>query len=902
MEQSTRATAVNPLPDALPTEMFRRIVEEARDCVFVATPKRHILFINRVCETIFGYTPEDYLRDRDLPRQVIHPDNRDRFEAFWADYSRTHTFPTEPIEWTWIRRDGRVIVCEHHYANILDEQGQVCAYLAIIRDVTERKRIDEALRQSEERFRLAGAAVQGIVYDHDHQTGMVYRSQGLVEVVGFHPDEVPPTVEWWCSRIHPEDLTRIDLGKFGSRFQLEYRVQHRNGSYVHVFDCGLFLRDAAGQVARTIGCTVDVSARKEAEAALREREQRLRRMVEHLPAGAALIEGQHIFVNQGAEEITGYSRAEIASVDDWFHKLFPNRYQEMKARFEADRHNSWIHYPSVPITRKDGSGRLLELTGSAEDGTHVWLLRDVTDAERLARLMEQTARTANIGGWELDCRTMALFWSPGTFRLHETTPEAYVPEVQSAISFYSAESVPMITEAVRAGIERGEGWSLELDLITARGRSIHVLATGIAEQENGQTVRLYGSFQDITERKKAEQEKSALEQKLQETQKLESLGVLAGGIAHDFNNLLTVILGNVTLLRPEVQTGSSGDGCLGHIESAALRAADLCKQMLAYAGKGKFILKRVEIAEIIREIAGLFRLSISKKAVLDMQLAEKLPAVMADATQIRQILMNLILNASEALGDRPGRIEIVTGTVNLDATPIRDGFHGADLAPGRYVFIEVSDTGCGMSPQTRARIFDPFFTTKFTGRGLGLAAVLGIVRGHGGGLNVQSEPGKGTRFTLYLPAADDAQPTASTREDDAEQWRGMGTALIVDDEVGVRQVVARILRSAGLDSVEAADGRAGLEKFRANPEAYQLIILDLTMPFLGGDELLRQIRQSHPDLPVVVMSGYSEEQAVARLAGLTVSGHLQKPFRVGDLVKLLQGIPELAARSAPRRG
>ena len=264
---------------------------------------------------------------------------------------------------------------------------------------------------------------------------------------------------------------------------------------------------------------------------------------------------------------------------------------------------------------------------------------------------------------------------------------------------------------------------------------------------------------DITERKSAENKRLQLERQMQETQKLESLGVLAGGIAHDFNNLLTVILGNASLALDELPPTSAAGDSLKAIEHTALRAAELCRQMLAYSGKGRFVIESIPLGALIRDMVSLLKASISKKAMLHLNLAESLPPLRGDPSQIRQIVMNLVINASEALGDHAGTITLATGLLDESPEPLAGVHFGEPLAQGPYVWLEVSDTGCGMDPETRRRIFEPFFTTKFTGRGLGLSAVLGIVRGHQGALKVQSEPGKGTTFKVLFPAAPQELPT-----------------------------------------------------------------------------------------------------------------------------------------------
>jgi PAS domain S-box-containing protein len=394
---------------------------------------------------------------------------------------------------------------------------------------------------------------------------------------------------------------------------------------------------------------------------------------------------------------------------------------------------------------------------------------------------------------------------------------------------------------------------------------------------------------DITDLKKADHDRQQIERKLLETQKLESLGVLAGGIAHDFNNLLTGILGNASLARMDLSDTSPLMPVIEQIESATHRAADLCKQMLAYSGKGRFVVQHLNLNQLVEDTTHLLNISINKNCVLHFNLAQTLPAIAVDATQIRQIIMNLVINASEAVGTRSGVIAISTGVARVDQDYIATLLHPGGITPGDYVFLEVSDNGGGMNPSTLAKIFDPFFTTKFTGRGLGLAAVLGIIRGHKGALKVYSELGRGTTFKILLPCSDAmAERMLSTPPMAEPVWRGQGTVLVVDDEETVRTVTARILETLGFTVVLASDGREALEIYRREPSRFTIVLLDLTMPHMDGEETFRQLRHLNPGVRVVLMSGFNQQEAVSRFTGKGLAGFVQKPFEVGSIMSAVR--------------
>jgi PAS domain S-box-containing protein len=381
----------------------------------------------------------------------------------------------------------------------------------------------------------------------------------------------------------------------------------------------------------------------------------------------------------------------------------------------------------------------------------------------------------------------------------------------------------------------------------------------------------------------------ASEAESRHVQKLESIGVLAGGIAHDFNNLLHVVLGNADIALNQLSKGTPAREPLEEVVRATLRAADLTRQLLAYSGKGAFVVQHLDLSSEVREMATLLHTAIAKQAVLAWELAPDLPAVSADPTQVRQIVMNLITNASDALGEEGGTITLRTGVVHAreltdDRYDPRRG-EGGQRPSGLYVYLEIADTGGGMTQDTLNRIFDPFFSTKFTGRGLGLAAVMGIVHAHKGLIRIRTELGQGTSFRVLFPPV--AGPARKEEEPSSTRsgWRGTGIILVVDDEEGVRDVAERMLQEIGFDTITAADGRQALDLLRRSGDEITGMLLDLSMPRMGGQETFMRLRASYPDLPVVMMSGYTEEVVAEQLGESTQStAFIQKPFVVEDLI------------------
>jgi signal transduction histidine kinase len=402
---------------------------------------------------------------------------------------------------------------------------------------------------------------------------------------------------------------------------------------------------------------------------------------------------------------------------------------------------------------------------------------------------------------------------------------------------------------------------------------------------------------DAAERARAQEERRLLERKLEETQRLEGLGVLAGGIAHDFNNILTGVLMSASLARLDVHNPLAVAEHLRRIEDNSRRAAALCEHMLAYAGKGRVQLAALDLNALVRDTLELLQPALLKDVDLALELGAGPLPLRGDAARLRQVLMNLLTNAAEALIEPPRRIRLQSGRVRLDAAALQRLAHRGEAQPGEFVQIEISDTGSGMSAETLARIFEPFFTTKFTGRGLGLCAVLGIIRSHGGALDVASVPGQGTTFRACFPLA--AETPASVPPARPPARRGSGRVLVIDDEESVRAVAAATLANHGYEPVAAADGQSALELARHSPRDFVGVLIDLTMPGLDGAATLLALRQFLPGIPAAVMTGHSRGDAVERLRGHEGVTFLQKPFEIAGLLEAVAAFQRRGGQAAP---
>jgi PAS domain S-box-containing protein len=384
---------------------------------------------------------------------------------------------------------------------------------------------------------------------------------------------------------------------------------------------------------------------------------------------------------------------------------------------------------------------------------------------------------------------------------------------------------------------------------------------------------------DVTERKR-------FSEQLLQTQKLESLGLLAGGVAHDFNNLLTGIMGNASLLLGLVGSEEPAQGMLNDLLKASETAAHLTRQLLAYSGRGRFVVEPLNLSKLVKEAGSLLQVSIPKNVHLQLKVDPELPSIEADAGQMHQLIMNLVINGAEAIIDEQnGTVRVTTAVQDVDQNYIETTFGSGKITPGIYVMLEVHDTGAGMDAETQAKIFDPFFTTKFTGRGLGLAAVLGIVRGHKGALKVYSSPGRGTTFKVLFPASDVKQSRIEPGAQPRADLRDTGTVLVIDDEDMVRRVAKSMLESYGYDVLVAGDGKSAVELFKEVGHQISVVVLDLTMPSMSGEETFLQLRTIRSNVRVILSSGYNEAEAVKRFTGKSLTGFIQKPYTATQLAQ-----------------
>jgi signal transduction histidine kinase/CheY-like chemotaxis protein len=435
-------------------------------------------------------------------------------------------------------------------------------------------------------------------------------------------------------------------------------------------------------------------------------------------------------------------------------------------------------------------------------------------------------------------------------------------------------------------------WSGETALLDRQGREFPVSQTVFVHRDgDGRPYAISTIARDISRQQRAGAAALDAERTALQARKFESLGVLAGGMAHDFNNLLTAMLGNASLARSELPPASPVHRYFQQIENAALRAADLCQLLLAYSGKGPAAEAAVDLNALAEEVVPALQAEIGPNCVLECALSRPLPPANTDPVQLRQVVRHLVRNAAEAIGERrPGVIRIRTGTRRVELEFLREPYLSPGLPPGDYVFLEVSDDGGGLTPEVQAHLFEPFFTSKPGNHGLGLTAALGFARSHGGAIKAASEPERGSTFTVLLPliASEAARPAA--HYEPAPGWRSAGKLLVIDDEESVRAIAIRMLESLGFTPLVAGDGPEGLRLFGEHASSLRAVLLDLTMPRMDGEETYRELRRLNAEVPVILMSGFSEKDMVDRFKDQELAGFLQKPFEREKLQACLHGI------------
>jgi PAS domain S-box-containing protein len=814
------------------------------------------------------------------------------------------------FEWRQQRPNGEIWDAE---VSVMPFQlGPKTLIQVTVNDITERRREKEELKLSVSLLRATLEATADGILVVDDKGQIVDFNDRFVQLWQF-PADFFPAVRNHARRDPGSDQRAIDFvlaqlkdaDAFVSKVRQLYSTPLATSFDILEFKDGrVFERWSMphcidGQPVGRVWSFRDVSDRKKAEEALRTSEEHFRRTFDLSPVGAVIVGSDFQFLrcNKAFCQFIGYGESEL------HQKTFPEvTYPDdrrvgvaearaiLAGKLESARlQKRYLHRDGRPVW---GEVSIRMVRNSAGDPLHfLTVILDITEqkrSEEALRASEEHYRLLirSINDAVFVCRPDATGTASHFLEVNDIACRqlGYTREEllqMSPVDIREPESLRVYRQVVLPQLMAKHHAVWEEVHIHKDGHQIPVEISANRFEHDGRPIAI-ATVRDISERKQ-------FEKRMQQTQKLESLGVLAGGIAHDFNNMLTAILGHANLALVDLPPESPARDALREIENTSVRAAELCRQMLAYAGRGRFIVEPINLSHLIEELAHLLHVSISKKVLLRRQLAEALPTIEADPAQLRQVAMNLIINAAEAIGDNEGVIAISTGVMQCSEDYLRGSHPIEPAAPGPYVFLEVADTGCGMDAETRDRIFDPFFTTKFAGRGLGLAAVLGIVRSHHGMLKVESERSRGTTFRVFFPAASKAAVPLE-RVKDPPPWRGSGTILLVDDEEPVRIVTGRMLEHSGFKVLRASDGLEALELFRAHASEIDCVLLDLAMPRMDGEETFRELRRIRPGVRVVLASGYGDQEIAQRFRSAGLSGLIEKPFRTEELCAKLREV------------
>ena len=770
----------------------------------------------------------------------------------------------------------------------------------VLRRTEERDRVREALLEAERNTSDLVASLDAIVWEADAPTlEVTFVSEGARRLLGYSEDQWGRLSGCWYRHVHPDDRERVlasarEAVRSRGNLSFEYRMLAADGRVLWLRDYLHAVGGLTDTPDRLRGITVDVTESRHAHEALLESEGRFRSLFENATVGIyrTTPDGRILMVNPALLSFLGYSSFEELSQRNLEKEGFEPGYPRSTFR-ELLESQDVVTGLEVTWTRRDGSvvfvresakavraadGRVLYYDGIVEDFTQRRMAEEA--------LRESEERFRNIAD---TCPVIIWYGGPDrqiTFLNRQAVTfcgqgmdELLVGGWDEAVH---PDDLASLDSTLASAVSGQHSFQTELRLRRHDGEYRWMLDTGVPRFVGGVYAGHTGIVVDLTDLKRNQEQLLA-------AQKLESLGVLSSGIAHDFNNMLGAILAESELALSELPTGSPAATGVASIRNVAIRAAEIVRQLLAYAGTEGTSFEPLDLSRLVGEMLQLLRVSISKHAVLKISLAESLPAVLANASQMRRIVMNLITNASEAIAEDGGVITVTTARAGGDQGPVTGS--GTDLSGGDYVRLEVSDTGCGMSQEIQTKIFDPFFTTKFAGRGLGLAAVQGIVRSHGGTIKVVSAPGQGTRIEVLLPCAgertvsgkDVAAPDFADKDDVS-----LGTILFVEDEETLRIPTAKMLRTKGLSILEAGDGIAAVDLLRANQSAIGVVLLDLSLPGMGGKDVMAEVRRIRPDVKVILTTAYSEEMAVNTVGGHHHWAFIRKPYRIADLTKLLR--------------
>jgi len=845
---------------------FRSVIETTSDGIVIADRYGMITLANSGAEKMFGYQTGELtgLALQSLLTEEHGKKNGKTLELFIGGDGSPYHGETNSLR--GLRKDGTEFPVDFNISNWT--QGEEILFSGILRDTSEQKTIMKSLENSKALLTSLIDSIPDLIFYKDKQGVYLGCNEAFSKFAGWDKEKMVGHTDY---DFFPKEVA--DFFRARDREMLDQGVPRRNEEWVTYPSGKRVLLDTLktpyydpeAHVLGLIGISRDITERKIAEEALKESEERFRAIFEQAAVGVALINsttGRFIKVNQKYCDIVGYSPEEMQAltVRDITHPddlAQDHAHMERLARGEIREFALEKRY-----VHKEGRIIRVMLTVSSM-GTqggrpdyHIAVVEDVTAAREALEalnksetLLTEVGEIARIGGWEMDLISRQAKWTKVVYDIVEIEQGQPIPGPDEHLDYYLPEYRPMIQAAMQKLIKQDEPLEFEAELTTAKGNIKWCRALGKAVRQDGKCVKIYGTFQDISREKRATEEKETLEKKFRHAQKMEAIGTLAGGIAHDFNNILVPIIGYTEMVMDTMPRESQNRQDLKEVLTAAKRARELVKQILRFSREREQEMGPLLIAPIVKESIKLLSSSIPKNIQIRRNISAKPFTVLADASQIHQIMMNLGTNAYQAMRDKGGILDINLAEADISTLPME---RAVSLADGHYLEIMVRDTGKGMDQETRERIFEPYFTTrgKEDGTGLGLAVVHGIVRILQGKIFVESEPGRGSSFYIYLPLFS-AQHHEEERVADEFSPTGTERILVVDDEQGITETMARRLTQLGYQVTTRTSSIEALELFRHKPEAFDLVLTDQTMPNMTGDQLAVELLTIRSDIPII---------------------------------------------------